>query len=550
MGSVALSFVLFLVAPAVENTPKDSPAKCAVDGVVVKATTGQGVYKARVMLRKADGNSQQMYLATSDSGGRFFFQNLEPGSYALSADREGYVGQQYEQKMPKGNNGLLTLAAGESERNLTIRLVPASAISGQVSNEDGEPVQGAAVQVFRLAWWGGRRQFNFARSAQTDDLGAYRIFGIPPGKYFLNATYAGPPRVDGVLSEGDPDADQTYVPTYYPGTTDLTRALPVDVKPGEDLGPMDFTLLPVHGVRVRGQLINPAVGASTRGGCVNLMLRDAISWNYGFNRGACVQDEQGTFELRGVPPGAYIIFSNSFVENKNYTARLPVDVGKSGVEGITVALSPAFELKGHVGIEGNAQFKLSDIYLSLHSIDQPTMGVAGSRVDSEGGFTLQNVSDGTYRVVVGSPCADCYVKNLRLGSELGADDAITVNRDHFSDALEVSLSAAAARLEGIAVNDEGKPSSNAMVVLIPEMSRRNSPDLYKTWNTGANGEFAFSGIPPGEYKVFAWSSAEGVAFHDPDWLATFENRGMPIRLVEGDRQKVQVRVIPLGSPAF
>ena len=64
-----------------------------------------------------------------------------------------------------------------------------SVISGRVLDEFGEPVADAMVNAMRSAWTAGRRKLQpTGRSAQTNDLGQYRIYGLPPGDYYVSAT--------------------------------------------------------------------------------------------------------------------------------------------------------------------------------------------------------------------------------------------------------------------------------------------------------------------------------------------------------------------------
>jgi hypothetical protein len=52
------------------------------------------------------------------------------------------------------------------------------------------------------------------------------------------------------------------------------------------------------------------------------------------------------------------------------------------------------------------------------------------------------------------------------------------------------------------------------------------------------------GLPPGDYKLFAWEELEGESFKDPDFLKTFESRGKPVRVREREQQAVQLELIP------
>ena len=63
------------------------------------------------------------------------------------------------------------------------------AIAGRLFDEFGDPVAGAQVQVLRARFERGRRQLAPAGvSDQTDDTGAFRVYAIPPGDYYLGAT--------------------------------------------------------------------------------------------------------------------------------------------------------------------------------------------------------------------------------------------------------------------------------------------------------------------------------------------------------------------------
>ena len=54
----------------------------------------------------------------------------------------------------------------------------------------------------------------------TNDIGEFRLAGLPPGDYYVSATFRN-------LNFGPQEEtnDRTgYAPTYYPGTADLSAA--------------------------------------------------------------------------------------------------------------------------------------------------------------------------------------------------------------------------------------------------------------------------------------------------------------------------------------
>jgi hypothetical protein len=58
-----------------------------------------------------------------------------------------------------------------------------------------------------------------------------------------------------------------------------------------------------------------------------------------------------------------------------------------------------------------------------------------------------------------------------------------------------------------------------------------------------SGRFEFRNVPPGNYKLFAWESIDRGAWQDPEFMRAFETRGVPVRIEEGVRASVNVRMI-------
>ena len=60
----------------------------SIEGRVIDANSGEVVKKALVILRRGNDRGIGAY---SDAAGNFTFQSVEPGSYTLSAERDGYI---------------------------------------------------------------------------------------------------------------------------------------------------------------------------------------------------------------------------------------------------------------------------------------------------------------------------------------------------------------------------------------------------------------------------------------------------------------------------
>jgi hypothetical protein len=133
----------------------------------------------------------QIYAATTDSDGHFTIKDVPPGRYRFLAAHSGFVEQHY--KAAPGDAGpIFSLSSGEKVSDALFRLVAAAVMTGRVSNEEGDPMQ--RVEVIALRRPSEEevededvrpRKIRMQRvaSAESDDRGQYRIFGLKPGEY-------------------------------------------------------------------------------------------------------------------------------------------------------------------------------------------------------------------------------------------------------------------------------------------------------------------------------------------------------------------------------
>jgi hypothetical protein len=89
-----------------------------------------------------------------------------------------------------------------------------------------------------------------------------------------------------------------------------------------------------------------------------------------------------------------------------------------------------------------------------------------------------------------------------------------------------------------------RPAANATVVLVPPPQRRRNADLYRTTTTGPDGKFAMTGVPPGEFKLFAWPSLNGSPYLNPNFMAIYEARGASVSIFAGGQLTAEVPLIP------
>ena len=572
MKSALLVFTILLLTVPISAQPIAGTAaeKCTLEGQVVAAGTGAPLRKARVLLSKAEARGQPV-LAVTDADGRFLFSDIEPGRYRLSAYRNGYVNQQFRELGPNRRGTMLALAPGQHLDDLVFKLVRQAVISGRVYDEEGEPVVRAQVMVSRYRYVDGERQLGGEGFGSTNDLGEYRVFGLAPGSYYVSATYQ-----DNFSSfarfqrRGGGDAGRSgvqegYVPTYYPGVNDPDRAAPLDLRAGDELSSVDFTLLPTRTVSVRGRVVNSVSSEARSRMMVFLLPRGSGAGRNRLRKRAVVDDKDGTFEVRGVAPGSYVVSAIYFDGREQYGARQPVEVESSDVEGITLVIGPGVDVAGRVSVEGAAaaadpgpagageqageSLVMTNVHVALQGFERfPMIGSSSTaRLKADGSFHIEKVLQARYNVNVFSLPRDYYLKSARVGGEDVLEEGLDLSLGPPSGPLEITISAAGGRIDGAVLTEEDKAFGGATVVLVPEGRRREESRYYKTTTTDQNGGFTLRGIPPGDYKLFAWEEIERGAYQDSAFLRRYEEQGELVEVEEGSRLSVRLKIIPSES---
>jgi hypothetical protein len=303
-------------------------------------------------------------------------------------------------------------------------------------------------------------------------------------------------------------------------------------------------LVLVHGVTIRGHIVTEIPVKTMRGVYVSVMSPDSVWAGYlGSSYGGQVQDDKGNFEIHGVPPGSYILSAGVYDTGHSYSGRALVDVGNTNVDGVTVVVDSGLTLRGRVRLSSRVKLDLTHLSVYLRPAEN-YMEEASAQVKADGAFVLENIYDGTYRVnAVGFP-EEFYLQSVRLAGADILGPGLTVSSNSPLGNLDVVLSKDGGRLEGVVLKDQ-QPAGGAIVVLVPEPPNRGRDDLYSSKTTDLLGRFSLLGLPPGDFKLFAFEPREGLAFTDPDFLKEYEDRGTRVHIEDRKQQFVQLQIIPV-----
>jgi hypothetical protein len=101
---------------------------------------------------------------------------------------------------------------------------------------------------------------------------------LPRGRYYVRVgdAFYFQQQIHRIRTAGDPLG---FLPIYYPGTTDLTQAVLLEVRPGEELSGVNFSVQPAGVLRIKGRVVNGITGEPVRDGTLTLIRRPQASKN-------------------------------------------------------------------------------------------------------------------------------------------------------------------------------------------------------------------------------------------------------------------------------
>src|SRR5262245_24372106 len=388
---------VFLAAEALAQTtqPRDRVAAPAngtaiIKGRVIDAQTGSGLARARVRLQ---GFAPDRPAATTDDRGAFEITNVPAGPVFLIVDRAGYMGTRYPEvgQTIRGNLRPLTVTDGQILDGVNVPLFRGSVIVGRVLDQYGEPAESVTIQILRVPASGhGRPQQR--GSAQTNDLGEFRIPRLEPGSYLLRAMSR---------NNADEPGETQSLPTYYPGVVSIDDAQPIAIGRAQTASGIELMLLDGTPSVISGTVVDANGQPAPSGTYVN--ARQISDFTDMVAGGTGVRPD-GTFRMK-VAPGDYTlevhavrpgVFGRPGAEDQQF-GRLRISVGGAPLSDLTIVLGPGATMSGTVSFEGDGPLP--------SNAEQIMVGVGplpfGSTCQSDRGSGL---TDGNFRVqgVVGT----------------------------------------------------------------------------------------------------------------------------------------------------
>jgi hypothetical protein len=557
-----------------------------ISGRVITTDAGTPIRRAQVRIM---GPEIMAKTAMTDAEGRFEFRDLPGGRFNLSASKSGYVTIQYGQTRPFESGRPIELTDKQVLENADIAMPRGSVLAGRIVDEFGEPLPDVSVTAMRQTWSNGRRRLTPApgRIAQTNDLGQYRIYGLPPGEYFISATLRGGMEmmamemamsIRGVAADAGPSASSPssgYAPTYFPGTFNVGEAQRVTLTVGQEISNADFALTPVRLAKITGIVIG-SDGKPLSGAMVTVAPSSRTEATFGMQSSGRTNAD-GAFTIPNVAPGDYQLQANAMQmittsdggNTMTFQIRTTVGGGPGGggepefgsvplvvagedVANIVLTTTRGATATGKITFEGGAKPPtLTGIRVTSQVIDGPAMTIAfpgggggAGAVKPDGTFELKGLAGPRIIRVAGLP-PGWALESVRMNGADITDSGADFRAGDTVPGIDITLTSQTTSIAGSVVGPDGAPMKDYTLVIFAD-----DPDLWKMpmsrWVTGTrpdqDGRFKVQNMPPGSYHAVAVEYIPSGEWGDPELLERLKGKGRRFTLEEGSTETLELKL--------
>lgn len=549
----------------------------SIAGRVLADDTGKPVRHAEISASADSGSAQR---ALSNADGSFVLRDLPPGRYQLSCSKPGFVPIDLGQPRPFRTGRDLEITGGASMDGIEFRLKRGAIIAGRVVDENGEPLVRATVDLVRWGYAQGRRGLRPVpwASAVTDDLGRYRLFGLPPGEFLLRAA----PFAAAVDMEGG--VRVFYVPAYWPGTPDINAAQRLTLTSETEIADRDFVLRPTPAIRISGTVVTSAGTPPAVGDVSLFQLADGRYDRLAQGLDTSRLGRDGSFTVIGVAPGQYLVQVQTTDLTGNRGARpggfqpsggyeyalVPITVTDTSIDGIRVVTSPGATARGRVIFDQGAQPRFGPNSLPLTA---PPVGLPASRMNAQSARARVR-SDWTFefaglfgpRVFRVADLPGWALKSVRHNGADTTDAPIDFRGNESISGLEIVLSNRITELTGTVRDDAGRAVVDYALIVFAEDAERwraqqvpalpgpgSQPSALQRFGAASRfvrvgrpnqqGRFRIAGLPAARYLAVAVTSIEEGAWDDPALLERFRSSATVVDLAEGERREIAVPLL-------
>ena len=513
VSAVLLAPLVFTVSLCAQTTTKPTaktPRGTVSGRVTIKERGASGV---AVGLRKSDGITplEPWAKTTTDHDGFYRIPNVAPGSYEVSISAPAFVVHGVN---PANKSKSVIVGEDENVEGINFTMVRGGVITGKVIDADGRPVIQQQVSLYRSDAFElpsqqqpqPPRQVFAVSSAQTDDRGIYRMFGLSAGRYKVAVG-----RSDDVFLGTFSPTRGNYRQVFHPDVTDQTKATVIDVSEGSEATGVDISLgRALQTFAVTGKVIDGENGLPKPN--IRFGVQRHAGQRVEFVNAMALSNAQGDFILEGLVPGKYGFY---LIANQNVDMRVEgatFDVTDQDVTGLTIRLMKGASLVGVVTLETEDKTALEKLSkMQIRAFVNVTGAGAGgfaqsamSPIAPDGSFRLAGLPGGKANIMLTSAMGFMPIRGFNI-SRLERDGVVLPRVIDIKDGeqltgVRVVVAFGSATLRGVVKLENGTLPEGARIFV--RVNKVGEPtNSLPSPQVDARGHFLMEGVPSGNYEL-------------------------------------------------
>jgi hypothetical protein len=537
--------------PPGDAAPPARRGTAVIRGRVVAADTGRPLRRARVTVSSSELGPEGRRTTSTNPDGLFEIKELRAARYRVSVTRGGYLPLEYGQRRPGEQGRPVQLSDAEVLEKIDFVLPRMGTITGRVTDEIGEPIEGVSVYAMRLLYFEGRRRLVPIGSSTvtTDDVGEYRINRLAPGTYAVMAST----KETWTVLENGKETVFGYMPTYFPGVVKGTEARRVALTVGQEVAATDFSLVPGRAAKVTGQALD-----SQGRPFVRVSLSEEVrGLGFASFRGGpdVTVAADGTFTALTVPPGEYTVAASRQSNDPlgPEVALTTISVEGTDIDNVILTGSSGGTVSGRIVTEdGGAGPKMSSIRVTVSEPlrNQPSPALLGAFKDfgsapvrDDGTFAVPHVY-GRTRLQVTVPEGWMVKSVMRDGRDI-TNTWLELRSGEDLAGIDVTITNRVTSIAGQLMDDRNRPLRDATVLIFPGDADKwfETARTIRAARPDQQGRWQVKGLPAGEYLAIALDYVEDGAWNDPDYLESLRRDAQKVTLAEGGSESMALKLV-------
>ncbi len=438
----------------------------------VANTSGEPIMGVAVSVYNTAG--VYVFSSSTDAAGNYVVSPIPSGEYKVHFREyyQGYLFEWYDDKPDFDSADPIAVTAPNEASNVNAQLTRGGSISGNVTDQDGNPLEDIYVYVYDAT------NDSYISYSYTDAAGNYVLSAIPTGNYK-------------VQFYGD---SQGYLIEWHNDKPDSDSADPIAVTAPNDVSGINAQL--TMGGSISGNVTdqdgNPIENVEIN--VYNATTDGYISSSY--------TDAAGDYVVSGIPSGQHKVqFHGSNVgyliewhnDKPDSDSADPITVtAPEDVSGINAQLAMGGNISGNVvsTFGEPLQGVCVRVHLSVYNI------IPSAYTDADGNYVVRGIPSGVCKVEFLDYSNGYLSEWYSDKANLDAADAIEVVAPETVSGVNAEL-AKGGSISGNVTNTSGEPLQDIWI----DVYDTASDSWINYTSTDASGNYVVDGIPSGYFKV-------------------------------------------------